>query len=175
LSTSPSPLARAPTAPRPWAHAPCSELAESVAQGFSEALRVLGAIAGPPGDSFVDLLYSARSSSQASAPAAQQAFNTSRMQASSAWRRRRRIADPVCDPDRGAVATLAAAGAVRLTAQKTGPGATGSLRPRGHKPTSSFDGCEYMDETDDVLLTSGDLEDFGRFYDRYARTLLGFF
>jgi RNA polymerase sigma factor (sigma-70 family) len=32
-----------------------------------------------------------------------------------------------------------------------------------------------MDETDDALLTSGDLEDFGRFYDRYARTLLGFF
>src|SRR5215813_11658835 len=28
---------------------------------------------------------------------------------------------------------------------------------------------------DDALLTSGDLEDFGRFYDRYARTLLGFF
>ena len=28
---------------------------------------------------------------------------------------------------------------------------------------------------DDVLLASGDLEDFGRFYDRYARTLLGFF
>ena len=32
-----------------------------------------------------------------------------------------------------------------------------------------------MDPTDDALLTSGDLEDFGRFYDRYARTLLGFF
>src|SRR3954465_10756491 len=32
-----------------------------------------------------------------------------------------------------------------------------------------------MDATDDALLTSGDLEDFGRFYDRYARTLLGFF
>ena len=32
-----------------------------------------------------------------------------------------------------------------------------------------------MDETDDALLTSGELEDFGRFYDRYARTLLGFF
>ncbi len=32
-----------------------------------------------------------------------------------------------------------------------------------------------MDETDDALLTSGDLEDFGRFYDRHARTLLGFF
>src|SRR4051794_8785974 len=33
-----------------------------------------------------------------------------------------------------------------------------------------------MDETDDdALLTSGDLEDFGRFYDRYARTMLGFF
>jgi RNA polymerase sigma-70 factor (ECF subfamily) len=32
-----------------------------------------------------------------------------------------------------------------------------------------------MDETDDALLTSGDLEDFGRFYDRYVRTLLGFF
>ena len=32
-----------------------------------------------------------------------------------------------------------------------------------------------MEATDDVLLTSGDLEDFGRFYDRYARTLLGFF
>ncbi len=32
-----------------------------------------------------------------------------------------------------------------------------------------------MDETDDALLTSGDLEDFGRFYDHYARTLLGFF
>jgi RNA polymerase sigma factor (sigma-70 family) len=32
-----------------------------------------------------------------------------------------------------------------------------------------------MDATDDALLTSGDLEDFGRFYDRYARSLLGFF
>jgi RNA polymerase sigma-70 factor (ECF subfamily) len=32
-----------------------------------------------------------------------------------------------------------------------------------------------MDETDDDRLLSGDLEDFGRFYDRYARTLLGFF
>jgi RNA polymerase sigma-70 factor, ECF subfamily len=32
-----------------------------------------------------------------------------------------------------------------------------------------------MDATDDVLLTSGDLEDFGRFYDRYARSMLGFF
>jgi RNA polymerase sigma-70 factor (ECF subfamily) len=32
-----------------------------------------------------------------------------------------------------------------------------------------------MEAPDDVLLTSGDLEDFGRFYDRYARTLLGFF
>lgn len=32
-----------------------------------------------------------------------------------------------------------------------------------------------MDATDDALLTSGDLEDFGRFYDRYARTVLGFF
>jgi RNA polymerase sigma-70 factor (ECF subfamily) len=32
-----------------------------------------------------------------------------------------------------------------------------------------------MDATDDALLTSGDLEDFGRFYDRYVRTLLGFF
>jgi RNA polymerase sigma-70 factor (ECF subfamily) len=32
-----------------------------------------------------------------------------------------------------------------------------------------------MDETDDALLTSGDLEDFGRFYDRYARSMLGFF
>src|SRR4051795_10892226 len=32
-----------------------------------------------------------------------------------------------------------------------------------------------MDATDDALLTSGDLEDFGRFYDRYVRTLLGYF
>src|SRR3954447_21013377 len=33
-----------------------------------------------------------------------------------------------------------------------------------------------MDETDDdALLTSGDLDDFGRFYDRYAPPLLGFF
>jgi RNA polymerase sigma-70 factor (ECF subfamily) len=32
-----------------------------------------------------------------------------------------------------------------------------------------------MDATDDALLTSGDLEDFGRFYDRYVRTMLGFF
>jgi len=45
----------------------------------------------------------------------------------------------------------------------------------GHNPTGSFDCCEYMDADDDALLTSGDLEDFGRFYDRYARTLLGFF
>ncbi len=29
-----------------------------------------------------------------------------------------------------------------------------------------------MDETDDALLLSGDLEDSGRFYGRYARTLL---
>src|SRR3954462_2510478 len=34
---------------------------------------------------------------------------------------------------------------------------------------------EYMDATDDALLTSGVLEDFGRFYDRYVRTLLGYF
>ena len=29
--------------------------------------------------------------------------------------------------------------------------------------------------TDEALLMSGEPEDFGRFYDRYARTLLGFF
>jgi RNA polymerase sigma-70 factor (ECF subfamily) len=29
--------------------------------------------------------------------------------------------------------------------------------------------------TDEALLLSGDLEDFGRFYDRYVRALLGFF
>ena len=29
--------------------------------------------------------------------------------------------------------------------------------------------------TDESLLLSGDLEDFGRFYDRYVRALLGFF
>jgi len=29
--------------------------------------------------------------------------------------------------------------------------------------------------TDEALLLSGEPEDFGRFYDRYARTLLGFF
>ena len=46
----------------------------------------------------------------------------------------------------------------------------------GHNFTPPFDSYEYMDAPpDDVLLTSGDLEDFGRFYDRYARTLLGFF
>src|SRR3954465_4132166 len=32
-----------------------------------------------------------------------------------------------------------------------------------------------MDAPDDALLNSRDLEDFGRFYDRYVRTLLGFF
>ena len=32
-----------------------------------------------------------------------------------------------------------------------------------------------MDATDDALLTSGDLEDFGRFYDRYVRPMLAFF
>jgi RNA polymerase sigma factor (sigma-70 family) len=32
-----------------------------------------------------------------------------------------------------------------------------------------------MDETDDALLASSDLEDFGRFYDRHARALLGYF
>ena len=30
-------------------------------------------------------------------------------------------------------------------------------------------------DTDESLLLSGDLEDFGRFYDRYVRALLGFF
>jgi RNA polymerase sigma-70 factor (ECF subfamily) len=30
-------------------------------------------------------------------------------------------------------------------------------------------------ETDEALLRSGDLEDFGRFYDRYVRSLLAFF
>ncbi|MDA0170508.1 RNA polymerase sigma factor [Solirubrobacter taibaiensis] len=45
----------------------------------------------------------------------------------------------------------------------------------GHNPVHPFDLYEYMDAPDDVLLCSGDLEDFGRFYDRYARTLLGFF
>jgi DNA-directed RNA polymerase specialized sigma24 family protein len=29
--------------------------------------------------------------------------------------------------------------------------------------------------TDEALLLSGDLEDFGRFYDRYVRSLLAFF
>jgi RNA polymerase sigma-70 factor (ECF subfamily) len=46
---------------------------------------------------------------------------------------------------------------------------------RGHNSIQPFDVYEYMDAPDDVLLCSGDLEDFGRFYDRYARTLLGFF
>ena len=32
-----------------------------------------------------------------------------------------------------------------------------------------------MRDSDEALLVSGDLEDFGRFYDRYARSLLGFF
>jgi RNA polymerase sigma-70 factor (ECF subfamily) len=32
-----------------------------------------------------------------------------------------------------------------------------------------------MDETDEALLLSGDLQDFGRFYDRYVAALLAFF
>src|SRR5690349_23267712 len=32
-----------------------------------------------------------------------------------------------------------------------------------------------MRDTDEALLQSGDLEDFGRFYDRYVRSLLAFF
>jgi RNA polymerase sigma factor (sigma-70 family) len=32
-----------------------------------------------------------------------------------------------------------------------------------------------LDHTDEALLRSGDLEDFGRFYDRYVRSLLAFF
>ena len=46
--------------------------------------------------------------------------------------------------------------------------------PSGHN-LALFDCCEYMDETDEALLLSGDLEDFGRFYDRYVRSLLAFF
>jgi len=32
-----------------------------------------------------------------------------------------------------------------------------------------------MRDTDEALLLSGDLEDFGRFYDRYVRSVLAFF
>jgi RNA polymerase sigma factor (sigma-70 family) len=32
-----------------------------------------------------------------------------------------------------------------------------------------------MRDSDEALLVSGDLEDFGRFYDRYARAMLAFF
>src|SRR4051794_41904327 len=32
-----------------------------------------------------------------------------------------------------------------------------------------------VDHTDEALLRSGDLEDFGRFYDRYVSALLAFF
>src|SRR5215207_5170463 len=32
-----------------------------------------------------------------------------------------------------------------------------------------------MRDSDEALLLSGDLEDFGRFYDRYVRPLLAFF
>ena len=34
---------------------------------------------------------------------------------------------------------------------------------------------DTVHDTDEALLRSGDLEDFGRFYDRYVRSLLAFF
>jgi RNA polymerase sigma-70 factor (ECF subfamily) len=57
----------------------------------------------------------------------------------------------------------------------------GSYRPRvdprftSHNSGARFDGVQYMRDTDEALLQSGDLEDFGVFYDRYVRTLLAFF
>ena len=54
--------------------------------------------------------------------------------------------------------------------------------PRGRVQRSQsggpFDSCRYMGtphDTDEALLLSGDLEDFGLFYDRYVRALLAFF
>jgi DNA-directed RNA polymerase specialized sigma24 family protein len=34
---------------------------------------------------------------------------------------------------------------------------------------------DTVQQTDEALLLSGDLEDFGRFYDRYVSSLLAFF
>ena len=49
------------------------------------------------------------------------------------------------------------------------------LRFMSHNPGAPFDGVQYMRDTDEALLLSGDLEDFGVFYDRYVRALLAFF
>jgi RNA polymerase sigma factor (sigma-70 family) len=48
----------------------------------------------------------------------------------------------------------------------------------GHTTPASRDSLGEMgtdQSTDEALLLSGDLEDFGRFYDRYVRPLLAFF
>lgn len=48
----------------------------------------------------------------------------------------------------------------------------------GHNWAASHDcygGMARAPLTDEALLRSGDLEDFGRFYDRYVRALLAFF
>ena len=51
------------------------------------------------------------------------------------------------------------------------------LRTIGHNTAPSCDSYGQMgtvQSTDEALLLSGDLEDFGRFYDRYVRALLAF-
>ncbi len=52
------------------------------------------------------------------------------------------------------------------------------LRTIGHNTAASCDSYGQMGtvhSTDEALLLSGDLEDFGRFYDRYVKALLAFF
>ena len=38
-----------------------------------------------------------------------------------------------------------------------------------------YDQIGTVHDTDEALLVSGDLEDFGRFYDRYVKAMLAFF